>query len=366
MKIDIKANRRAGFLDILSGVLGLAGGIFQGSANKSAAKDQQRLQREAQELQLEMFEQARGRDGSSVLPLFFAQGLDKETIRSMPQSSRDALAAMYRLDTSNLSPEQLESALVENTSIPFEEYYGRILQQNTLMAPSAFETRQQLQPTMDAMAPAQQAGNQLVNDIFSGALTEQELTNLQPVADARINAVEVQKQAELEALQGQLNQIKAMRQAQGFGSDGLAQQMLGQRVRSQAAGNSAKASSLARLQNALDRMNVQNQGINRRLGSLNLPTEQVARQAEFMSAPEIASARVQTAVQSPLQFFRIGEASPPQVQPLMTDKGNSMAGQLLTGASGMVSAYENNKQQKQINDMYMEYLKQQTGNGGQG
>jgi hypothetical protein len=335
---EIRKNRsRDGFIPALIGasLIGsgssLIGGVLQGKANKKAAKRQAANEKAARELQLKLYKESRGADGSAVLPLFFAQGLSDDEWEFMSPAAKSMYADIYNVDASNLDDVGLRDIIKQASGLPFEQQLARRQQMNILSAMDPAQMQVAMEQATQTLAPAQQASNQYIQDIFSGALTQQELDNFQPVADARTESVEAEKQAAMDMLRAQQAQIAANRQTQGLGGDSFAQQLLQLRAGQDASRKSAGAQGLARVQNAIDKMNIKNQGIQRTGRNLNAPAQQIANNVGFLTGPQTSYAQAQSQMQQPLNFFNIGTGTPPGITPISNGGNNSTAAQIFSG-----------------------------------
>lgn len=347
MRINLQRARRAGFIGVLAGLgaaTGLASGILGSKSQKKAAKQQNELIAENNRRNEELFRQSRGSEGTAVLPDYFNQPWTQEELDRLPQDVLPVIASQYGVNP-ELAGADLKNQIIQQSSTGLEKTVARNISQNIMLQGSAADQLARLQPTQNLLRPAQDEAIRTVGSIFDGSLTRQELANLDPVLQTRLNAADAEAAAAENALQTQLNRVNASRQESGFGGDSLAKQMLQLNSRTSAAQSKSLSKSAARFQNALDRLMVQREGISRRLSNLNAPSQGIMAQNAFENAPARAVAENQSATMSPLQFFRISPQAFQQqgLNAVQGTMGQTLAGGLsagLTGFAGVLGANE--------------------------
>ena len=134
-------------------------------------------------------------------------------------------------------------------------------------------------------AGAQAGAGATVNDIYNGGLLQQDLSNLAPVQASRLTAVATQKQGTLEALQGTLNNIKAIQAGKGYGGDSFGSNLLSFAARQGANTTASNALSAAQEANAADTNRIQANDINRRLANLSVPYQMAQQNINTANLP---------------------------------------------------------------------------------
>lgn len=342
MRIDLRRARRAGFIGVLAGLgaaTGLASGILGSKSQKKAAKEQNRLIEENNRRNEELFRQSRGSEGSAVLPDYFNQPWTQQELDMLPPDVLPVIASQYGVNP-GLAGADLKNQIIQQSAVGLEKTLARNIGQNIMLQGSAADQLARLQPTQDLLRPAQDAAIKTVGSIFDGSLTQQELANLDPVLQTRLDAADAEAAATENALQTQLNQINASRQESGFGGDSLAKQMLQLNSRTGAAQTKSLSKSAAKFQNALDKLMVQREGISRRLSNLNAPSQGIAAQNAFNMAPSAAVAQNQATAMSPLEFFRIAPQAYQEqgLNAVQGTMGQTLAGGLSAGFTGFAGA----------------------------
>lgn len=355
MIITISRNRRDGFLGltVLAGALGLGSGIMGASENKKAQKKQAAITEQTNQRNLEEFNRSRGATGSSILPLYFAQGFTRDELDALPEGALSMLATQYGINPDNLDANTLREQIVKSSSVPFEQQLARNIQQNILLQGSPGQQVADLQRVQEFLSPSQTQAVDLVNQIFDGRLTQEELSNLEPLMAERLNTAGVQSQAEDQALRQMLNGIRASRQESGFGGDSFASNLLNLNARQGTATRKSQNTALAKLQNAVDQLTVRNQGIQRRLDNRNAPAQAIAGQAAFNAAPTTATSANQQQVMAPLDFFRIAP------QAFNYNAPNAVQGQLGSTILGGLSAGLTGYNTAKASDDFLNILKNQ-------
>lgn len=338
MKIDLRNARRKGFIGILAGLgaaTGLASGILGSKSQKKAAKEQNRLTESNNKRNEELWRESRGAKGSAVLPLYFADPWTQEELDALPPDVLPVIAAQYGVNP-ELGGADIKAQIMESSKVGLEKTIARNIDQNIRMMGSAADQIARVRPTQDLLRPAQGEAIKTVGDIFSGQLTAEELKNLEPVQQARLNAADAEAAAAEYALQAQLNSIRASRQESGYGGDSFAKQMLELSSRTNTATNKALSKSTAKFQNALDKLAVQREGVQRRLSNLNAPAQGVMSQSAFENAPNTAVSQNMAAAMGPLEFFRLNPSAfqAQQLNAVQGNLGQSIAGGLSAGFTG--------------------------------
>lgn len=154
--------------------------------------------------------------------------------------------------------------------------------------------------------PAFEQGNELVNNVASGEITDQMLAEAKPVQDARIQLANMEKDAGITALQDKLNEIKAIQGRKGYSGDSTASQRLEFDARRKIGTDAARAIGGANLTNAQQTEQIQGQGRDLQLRSLDLPYNRARQSIDLSNLPTSAAQQRFQAALAPFQFFRTG------------------------------------------------------------
>lgn len=151
-------------------------------------------------------------------------------------------------------------------------------QWNELTSPEVMGSIGDFQTTANRYQPAIDAGRDVVNGIYNGDITNEELSLARPVAEARMG---VAKDAGLESLRETLNSIKAIQARRGFSGDSTASNRLNFDARRKVAMDVAGAG----LTNAMEERSIRQGGINRRIAGLDMPLSQANREFALGDLP---------------------------------------------------------------------------------
>lgn len=272
---------------VAAGVLAAGATAYAGSqaadAQAKANKTNQDIANATNALNYQMFLQSRGSEGSAILPTYFG---------STEQGIADAAARTFAAEQAALGT-------------PADQIAAN-------------------QAVVQGQLPAMTAGDQLVNQLFTGELANQQVANIAPVIAARGQVAAAQKQGILEGLSVRLNALAADRARAGYtGGGSTLQRNLLTAATIPALQGAATVGAQADLANATDVANIRNQDLATRLGNLNLPLSQAANRIQLNTLPVTATGQnFQTALQ-PFNWFRIAPAAyqnqrPPLVTPVGT------------------------------------------------
>jgi hypothetical protein len=295
------------------------------SASSSAAKANQTNQDIANannQLNYQMFLQSRGSQGNALLPMYLPSGAE-----------------------SNLAAQAYATSLAEQASLgtPADQLAG-------------------YQSTVQSFTPAMDASGQLVNQLFSGQLAQQQQANIAPVLAARGEVAGAQKTGILEGLMQRLNALSADRARAGYTGGGSAfEKNLLTSATIPALQGAATVGAQADLANATDVAAVKNQNINTQLQNVNLPLTQAANRIQLAGLPTAAVSQNQATAMQPLDWFKLNPGQftaqrPPLVQPV-ANVGQIVGTGVAQGASTMGNFYANQQlinqlQQNQQNQNY--------------
>lgn len=191
--------------------------------------------------------------------------------------------------------------------------------------------------------PTQKAAEQVAANIFSGEMERKQLEDARPVMAARTEMAEARKSAGLEALQQQLNEIRAIQKKKGFEGDSFGSNLMKFNARRSILTDSALAKAGANLENAVDERGIKTGILNTQLGSLSLPGQMATSAATFKTLPEVLALQRQAGLINSLKApFAIGTSEPfkrgaaPTVQPV--ENGKMIWGSALSGAGNTLAA----------------------------
>lgn len=280
------------------------------SASDSAAdanKQNRKIADATNQLNYRMFLESRGSGGHALLPLYFPEGTEEALANramGLVRASQDAYG----------TPEQQLAAY---------------------------------QAIVDSLSPSMQAGDALVNDLFSGALEERQVGNLRPVMEARGKVAGAQKQGIMEALSERLNALRADRARAGYSGGGSSMQRnLLRSATLPALQQAATVGAQADLLNATDEANVRNAAIQTRLENLSLPLTQAANRVQLRNLPATAAGAATQAMFSPLDWFKLTpQAFQANQGPLVTPVPNTgqIVGAGVSAAASSLGNYYANK-----------------------
>lgn len=328
----------------------IMGGRSQAKANRRAQDKNRAAQEEANRLNYRRFLESRGVDGSAILPLYFREGeIAANTIREMSDSELISLARSNGIDVTantaigkdgkeriidpDFSREGLVSQLISKVSQPFEAKAAKEAMAIYNMGPSPEELAGSFGEIQDRFRPAQAAADEQILGVFSGDRERERLQDFGDLEQARLNAAQLQKQAlQLQQAQ-QMNQVAAQNQRKGYVGTGFGQRLAESQVGQQIAGKTATADALARLKNAQERFQIQDQERDLRLQNVGQVGDQAARAMGFETAAQrgmTTAFRDKFSVTDP---FKIGTGSAPAKKPFET-KPTTTTGALVGKAVG--------------------------------
>lgn len=303
------------FVAVAIGGAALVGAGATAYASQSAAdsaadanKANRKIAEDTNALNYRMFLESRGSNGNALLPLYF------------PQGSEEALAnsalGLYRANQAALGTPEQQVA----------DY----------------------QAIVDGLTPSMSAGDALVNDLFSGALENRQVANINPVLQARGAVAGAQKQGIMEGLMARLNALSADRARAGYSGGGSSFQRNALKSATiPALQAAATVGAQADLANATDVANIRNAAIQTRLENLSLPLTQAANRAQLKQLPATATSRGLLASMAPFDWFKLNQAAFQANQgPLVTpvpSTGQIVGTAVGAGASALGNYYANQK-----------------------
>ena len=257
-------------------------------------------------LNYRMFLESRGSGGNALLPLYFPEGTESQLASRALQ--------LYQAEQGSMGTPQEQV-----------DRYNSVVQ---------------------GLTPSMAAGDKLVQDLFSGALADEEVQNIQPVLAARGAVAGAQKQGILEGLMQRLSALSADRARAGYtgGRSAFQQALLnGATIPAlQAAGTVGAQADLA---NATDVANIRNGAITTKMQNLSMPLTQAANRAQLINLPATATAAANNSSLSAFDWFKLNtQAYQNQASPLVTpvpNTGQIVGSAVSAGASTLGNYYAN-------------------------
>lgn len=202
------------------------------------------------------------------------------------------------------------------------------------------------QTAVNTFKPSQAAAEQTVSDLFSGALTQEALGNLEPLAAERLQSAQTLREAGQNALAEQLGGINRNAARQGFVGDTFGNRLLASTAMRNSMSDAAIREAAAREQNAADAMKVKQTALVTRLQSLNLPFAMAQNKVATGNLSENAALDQAARRQQLLEWFRIGPGSfryspLPQVSPVAST--GQIVAQGVGAAAGAAGGFYANK-----------------------
>ena len=259
-------------------VLGAGATIYASSqASKAQAKasaQQAQSQKDANNTNLQMYEESRGSTGSAVLPTYL--------------NNSDGSLFEGKLGTDLVSA-------YNGSDVPLSTF----------------------QSAVSPFLPAQDKATSFTNDIFNGGVTSKLLAQAQPVQQARVSSA-------MDSLNKTLASIDAAQAGKGFSGDAYGNRLLQFQGR-EAAGNAGVA-------NLAENQQIKNYGdVTLPMNNLNLPASMAAGNAQMSFLPQNSYlSSIQSRMQ-PFNFIKIGQGTPPAVQPLPTPPPGLSTGAAIAG-----------------------------------
>lgn len=283
-----------------------AGGAaaMQAESSRKAASQQREAVRDANALEYQRFQEARGSTGSAVLPIYA-----KELEAKAYQNAFDAFEA--------------------NSAVP------------------AAKLKTQYQGIVDAQMPSVAAGNEVIAGIFNGDITQDRLDALAPVIAARTDMSLAQKAQILQAMQEEKNRIAAADARKGYSGGGSVSNNAMLQATIGARQQAAMAEAIANLQNEEAKRAVVDAGTDLKIKSIDLPVQRANQLIALQQSPSVAVAKQAETAMAPLAFFNIGPGTPPSVRveqyPDLPSTGAVALGAVsqAAGAYGNYKAYNN-------------------------
>lgn len=191
------------------------------------------------------------------------------------------------------------------------------------------------QRLVDQYGPANASNQKLVNDLSSGRLTDQALTERAPVFGQRLANAGSNRNAGIEALQDTLNEIDAIQAGKGFAGDTVGSRTLRFNARRAIGTQSAQDLGQAKLQNATDTANIQDTGRALRLSNLSLPDQMLQSAITRKQIPAAGVVQAQGTAMAPFKFFDIGPGAPTQYKPFQFQPQVSTGQIVAQGVAGL-------------------------------
>lgn len=265
-------------------------------SSRSAAKSQQK----ANDLQLQMFHESRGSNGSAILPEYM-----KDSEAALGKSAADTVRALYGFGGG------INNRLSDGTR------------------------------TLARYNPAIEAGDNLVLDLATGKVASDRRTSLAPVLSARTAMAKSRAAAINQSLDETLAGLRTRRAASGFRGGGtfdtarMLDAMTGARM------NAAAEIGQADLDNAMAMHDLDTSNLQLMLSGLDMPFQRGQQRLAFDSLPASTLAQFYSAINSPLDYFRLPVGTPPTL-PRVQSAGE-LNGAALAGIGQAFGQYYGNK-----------------------
>lgn len=299
---------------IALGVGALAAGATAYSASEAADAQEEANEQNAanaaatNDKNYQQFLESRGESGTAVLPRYL-------------RAPKNTLTAGQRqaLIQAGLNPRDYDGTGF------FEEKLGRDLMALYEATGGGGDYQAQVDANREALqgyADMQRGARDAVGGIFNGQLGNRLRANLAPVQGARLDAANVNRAAQLEALSATLNEIQAKSRSRGFtGGDSFGKNMLNFNARRIIGGSAADMISNAKLANAMDSRMLEDNVTMLPVTNASLPYSLGQQEVNQLNLPENMALDQQARRLQPFNFLRIGQNqfqySPlPQVQPV--------------------------------------------------
>lgn len=186
----------------------------------------------------------------------------------------------------------------------------------------------------DSYASSQAGLDSLAKDVASGQITDQMLAEAEPVAQARLDMAETRKNAKLEQLRETISETDAVFAKKGYSGDAYGNRMMKFNARRNIASEAATELADARLQNAMQKAALQEQGRSLRLGNLDIADKSAAAAISRKQMGARGAADAALLAMAPLKPFTLGpgQFTPAQAAPLVSPNASPL--QLAAQATG--------------------------------
>lgn len=164
---------------------------------------------------------------------------------------------------------------------------------------------------VNSASPGAQGAIKTINDLYSGALTQNRLASEAPVAAARTAMAQTTRQGILQGLMQRLNALQSQNQAKGYSGTGsfTQNQMLGASVGANQ--QAAAAIAQAALENAQQRAAIEEMGRQQAIQSVGVPFQLGQQNAALTGMPVAMMNQSYVDQLGALAPFRVGYQAPP-------------------------------------------------------
>ena len=296
-------------------------------AGDSAAKDQKKAEKkrleEARRVDAENYRRAReavGAEGSALLPLYFTQSryLPGE-LAAMNDKELNQAAMLAGVEAAELTDPLERQRVIREIEAKEGQSLERTMAGNVMDLYNQYDSPadriRAFQQLRSNLAPAQAATSQYVNDLFSGQMLQDELAELQPVAQARLNQAAAFEDAANQRLASQLNRQQAQFARKGYTGAGSASDRLEASANRQIAQQTAGMRSDAVLKNALADLAARANARRRQGANLATPLNQLGTAANFSTAPMDLAASSEMRRNAPAFTFKRNPIQNPTMNP---------------------------------------------------
>mgnify|MGYP003123066209 CR=1 FL=1 len=300
---------------MIGSILGVVGSAIAGKSASDDAKDAQKKSiassREADAENYRRALESIGAYGSALLPLYFTSSkYYPGQLENMSDEELSKVASENGITAGNLKEPLRRDTLIREIQAKTGQPFEKTLADNIMglfgAAPSPEENLKTFEGIRDSLAPTQDATNQYVRDMFSGQMLDEELAELQPVAQARLNQAQAFEDAANQRLASQLNRQQAQFARKGYTGAGSASDRLEAAANRSTAQQVAGMRSSAELKNAIAELAARADNRKRQGANLGLPGTQLGAAAKFQTAPEDLASSALLRSMAPAMSMRRG------------------------------------------------------------
>lgn len=309
-----------GYAAAAAAVVGIAGGVMESENAKTAANKQGDAQRENNLMNLAQYIASRGGDPGPIIRNLSVK--NRAGVEEALKSSGTILPGYAGQGT--------EKALLDQA-----------LAAGKIAAGNPEQDLIKYQQILESQRPAIAQGNQLIGDIFSGQLLQDQLEDVKPMLMARFGLSAAEAQAVEAGLSEQLNSVNATDAAKGYTGGGS---VSGNRLLAatiDARNKIAVDKANAALENERDVLKIREGNRDLQIRSLDVPINRANQLIRAEQLPGQAVVDAQLESQKPLAFFRLNPGNPPETRAVITPSTPSTGGVILSGVSQGISGYNN-------------------------
>lgn len=211
----------------------------------------------------------------------------------------------------------------------------------------------------DQFRAALGGANKTATGLFTGARTNQQLAEQQPVAQARMVEAGTKRQAINSDLQQRLSELEASNANKGYVGGSTFDRSAAMRTALPFYQDAASAEAAAKMQNALDEQSIKNQNWQLAFQNLNLPSQMAMQNMQYETLPQQAAIQNYTNAYNVFSPFRLDQWTPPTATawtgntPVQTTLGN-----VANTVGNVASSYSQNQAAQKQADALAEQTRQ--------